>query len=75
MCCKNPKQEVDALLQRLNLIEKADTPFHLRVKEELKELKSGAKLKYEIPSHIPYPSTLRFVLTHRCEIRSVPRKV
>lgn len=57
------------------MFDKADVPFQLKVKEELAGLKSGSKLKYEIPSHLPTLATLRFVLTRCCEIRSVPRKV
>lgn len=66
---------MEALLRRLNIIEKADTSFKLKVKEELVGLKSGSKPKYEIPSHLPKLGTPRFVLTRCCEIRSVPRKV
>jgi hypothetical protein len=57
------------------MIEQADTPFKLKIKEEFAALKSGAKPKYEVPSHLPTLATLRFVLTRCCEIRSVPRKV
>ena len=57
------------------MIDQADTPFKLKVKEELAGIKSGSKLKFEIPSHLPTSATLRFVLTRCCEIRSVPRKV
>lgn len=57
------------------MIEQADTPFKLQVKEEFAAMKSGTKLKYEVPSHLPTLATLRFILTRCCEIRSVPRKV
>ncbi len=57
------------------MIDQADTPFKLKVKDELAGMKTGSKPKYEIPSHLPILATLRFVLTHCCEIRSVPRKV
>nr|CAH0110430.1 unnamed protein product [Daphnia galeata] len=74
VCCANSAEEVDSLLRRLNMIGQADTPFKLKIKEEFAALKSGAKPKYEVPSHLPTLATLRFVLTRCCEIRSVPRK-
>ena len=73
--CSNNTKEVDNLLARLNLIDQADTTYVLSIKKEVAELKAGAKPKYEIPSHLPSPATLRYALTNCCEIRSVPRKV
>lgn len=72
--CSNEPEEVDTLLARLNLLDNADVPFVLSVKKELAELKSGTKLKYEVPAHLPGTATLRYVLANCCEIRSVPRK-
>jgi len=73
--CSNNKDEVELLLNRLNLLDKADLPFILSIKKELVGLMVGSKPKYEIPAHLPKAATLRYVLTNCTEIRSVPRKV
>lgn len=73
--CSNDSEEVDLLLRKLNIYDRADIPCEVKVKEELATLSSGTKSKYDIPGHIPKLATLRFIFTHCCEIRSVPRKV
>lgn len=72
--CPNTSSDIEALLERLELLDRADVPFRLSVRPELAALKMGSKLKYLIPPHLPQQATLRHVLTHCCEIRSVPRK-
>ena len=73
--CSNSKDEVELLLNRLDLLDKADLPFILTIKKELVVLMAGSKPKYEILAHLPKAATLRYVLTNCTEIRSVPRKV
>lgn len=72
--CSNNPSEVDALLKLLKVEDHADVPYELSVKEAVANLKSGSKLKYEVPSYIPRFGTLRQTLTHFCDIRGVPKK-
>jgi len=73
--CTNNAEEVKELLKRLGLEGKENVPIQLNMKHELASLNSASKSKYEIPSHLPTsPTTLRYVLQHCCEIRSVPKK-
>ena len=71
----NNSEEVDLLLKRLDVYDRADVPCEIKVKEELVSLRSGTKAKFDTPAHIPTVATLRFIFTYCCEIRSVPRKV
>jgi len=66
--CQNKKCEVDYLLTRLNIDDIADKPLTLKILENTK--KKAAK----VPTHIHYPSTLRYMLTNYLDFRAVPRK-
>uniref|UniRef100_H2YB52 Methionine synthase reductase n=1 Tax=Ciona savignyi TaxID=51511 RepID=H2YB52_CIOSA len=66
VCCKNPAQEVEWLINRLDLNEKADESLQLKVSVEAK--------KKSVPSFIPNIFTIREVFTSCLDIRAVVKK-
>ena len=66
--CPNPKAEVDELITRLELTEKADIPFSIQL------ISSTTKKAASVPNYIPEYSTIRHSLLTCLEIRSVPSK-
>ena len=66
--CPNVSSEVEALITKLGLSEKADTPFSIQLMT--KTTKKGAS----VPSFIPDNSTIRHTLSTCLEIRAVPSK-
>ncbi|KAH3826136.1 hypothetical protein DPMN_128029 [Dreissena polymorpha] len=66
--CPNPPEEVEALLKRLGLQDKADTPIQISVIEGTKK-KSAA-----VPKHVPPKCTLRHLFTTCLDFREPPKK-
>ena len=66
--CPNNECEVDELIQRLCLCEKADVPFTVKVME------STSKKTAKVPEHIPQLCTIRHALVTCLEIRTIPKK-
>ncbi|KAK3579904.1 hypothetical protein CHS0354_031423 [Potamilus streckersoni] len=66
--CPNPAQEVQDLLKRLKLDEKADMPYKLSV------LPGTKKKNASIPSHVPESASLRHIFTTCLDIREPPKK-
>ena len=66
--CPNPKDEVDELISRLDLSEKADIPFSIQL------IPSSTKKAASVPNYIPEYSTIKYTLLTCLEIRSVPSK-
>eukprot|EP00095_Tigriopus_kingsejongensis_P011925 snap_masked-scaffold507_size152468-processed-gene-0.25 protein:Tk11925 transcript:snap_masked-scaffold507_size152468-processed-gene-0.25-mRNA-1 annotation:"hypothetical protein LOTGIDRAFT_225295" len=69
LVCPNPRNEVDILLKRLNLAEKAVLPYQLTIDPE------GTKKSGKIPPFLPSFRTLRELFTWGLDLRSVPKKV
>ncbi|GIY20024.1 methionine synthase reductase [Caerostris extrusa] len=65
--CPNPPDEVETLLERLNIIQYAETPVKLHT------LETSAKRK--LFTYIPQYLSLRDIFLHCIEIRSVPKKI
>lgn len=63
---KNPKEEVDWLIKRLNLESYCDATITLAVRE--------AMGKKKIPKYLPVVSTVRNIFENCLEIRSVPKR-
>ncbi|PFX32393.1 Methionine synthase reductase [Stylophora pistillata] len=68
IACPNPKTEVDELISRLDLTEKADIPFSIHL------IPSTTKKAAVVPNYIPENSTIRCTLLTCLEIRSIPSK-
>lgn len=66
--CPNVSTEVQALIARLGLGEKADTPFSIQL------MTMTTKKAASVPSFIPDNSTIRHTLSTCLEIRAVPSK-
>ncbi|XP_038078300.1 methionine synthase reductase-like [Patiria miniata] len=67
--CHNDSREVNDLIQRLGLQDKADCPLSLQV------LSGTKKRRAVVPEYIPQPlCTLRHALSHCCDIRTPPKK-
>ncbi|KAH3826153.1 hypothetical protein DPMN_128049 [Dreissena polymorpha] len=66
--CPNPPEEVEALLKRLGLQDKADTPMQISVIEGTKK-KSAA-----VPKHVPPKCTLHHLFTTCLDFREPPKK-
>ena len=66
--CPNPKDEVDELISRLDLSEKAGIPFSIQL------IPSSTKKAACVPNYIPEYSTIKYTLLTCLEIRSVPSK-
>ncbi|XP_030021569.2 methionine synthase reductase [Manduca sexta] len=64
---QNNEEEVNAVLRHLDLESLADTSYTLRVDSSIK----GCK----IPPHIPVKSTLKYLLTHCVDLRSILKKL
>lgn len=63
---KNPKEEVDWLINRLNLDNHCDATITLTVHETM-----GKK---KIPKYLPVVSTIRYILENCLELRSIPKR-
>ena len=66
--CSNRKEEVDYLIERLQLQDKADLPMTIEILEGTK------KKDPKVPDFITRPSTIRKVLSDNLDFRAVPRK-
>lgn len=66
--CPNASADVEELIAKLGLAEKADTPFSIQL------LTSTTKKAAAAPKFIPDYSTVRHTLSTCLEIRSVPSK-
>ncbi|KAL3837612.1 hypothetical protein ACJMK2_022958 [Sinanodonta woodiana] len=66
--CPNPAEEVQDLLTRLKIDDKADLPYKLSV------LPGSKKKNASIPSHVPESATLRHIFTTCLDIREPPKK-
>ena len=66
--CPNASAEVEELIMKLDLVEKADIPFSLKL------MTSTTKKAASVPNFIPEFSTIRHTLLTCLEIRSVPSK-
>ncbi|KAH8346964.1 hypothetical protein KR059_003617, partial [Drosophila kikkawai] len=64
----NSPEVVDALLTRLDLKDKADAMFNLKL------VLNCAKKNAKVPAHIPPTTTPREILTHCLALGSVPQK-
>lgn len=66
--CPNASFEVEELITRLGLTERADTPFSTQL------MASTTKKSASVPNFIPEYSTIRHTLSTCLEIRAVPSK-
>ncbi|XP_078349683.1 methionine synthase reductase-like [Oculina patagonica] len=66
--CPNASAEVEELIMKLDLVEKADIPFSVKL------MTSITKKAASVPNFIPEFSTIRHTLLTCLEIRSVPSK-
>ncbi|XP_062566305.1 methionine synthase reductase-like [Saccostrea cucullata] len=66
--CQNEEKEVEMLLKRLNVLDKADCVFQIELMKDTK------KAKAVIPLHLPTVSTLKNLFTHHIDIREPPKK-
>jgi methionine synthase reductase len=66
--CPNNLTEVEYLIERLGLSDKARVPISLSLMEDTQ------KRNASVPEHLPRMSTLLHLLQTCCEIRDVPRK-
>ncbi|XP_061172476.1 methionine synthase reductase-like [Saccostrea echinata] len=66
--CQNEDKEVEMLLKRLNVQDKADCICQIEL------LKDTKKAKAMIPLHLPAVSTLRNLFTYHIDIREPPKK-
>eukprot|EP01147_Barroeca_monosierra_P005473 gene5473-7174_t len=66
--CPSDEDEIDALLQRLNLIEQADKPIYFQ------STSTDTRKMSAIPDHLKGVGTLRHALRTACDIRGVPKK-
>ncbi|XP_050406331.1 methionine synthase reductase [Patella vulgata] len=66
--CPNNEHEVNDLLKRLNVLEKADTTVDLSIISDTK------KRRAVIPPHIPEQATLRHIFLTCIDIREPPKK-
>ena len=69
MIPSNPEQEVEEILNRLKLLEKASIAISLRVKQ------GTLKKKACVPSYIPTKTTLMHIFKDCVDIRAPPKKV
>lgn len=66
--CKNPEQEVIALLERLGVLDLCNKPCELSIAKEHSSKKKSVL-------HLPKSSTLKQIFALYCDIRSVPKKI
>ena len=66
--CPNPSAEVEELIRKLGVTEKAETPFSIQL------ITSTTKKGASLPDFIPQHSTIRHTLLTCLEIRTVPSK-
>lgn len=66
--CPNASAEVEELIIKLDLVEKADIPFSVKL------MMSTTKKAASVPNFIPEFSTIRHTLLTCLEIRSIPSK-
>ncbi|XP_068730808.1 methionine synthase reductase-like [Montipora capricornis] len=66
--CPNFDPEVEELIAKLRLSEKADTPFTIQLRT------STSKKSASVPNYIPENSTIRHALLTCLEIRAIPSK-
>nr|XP_034324950.1 methionine synthase reductase [Crassostrea gigas] len=66
--CQNEEKEVEMLLKRLNVLDKADIICQIELMKDTK------KAKAPIPLHIPTITTLRTLFTYNIDIREPPKK-
>lgn len=66
--CQNEEKEVEMLLKRLNVLDKADIICQIELMKDTKKAKAA------IPLHIPTITTLRSLFTYNIDIREPPKK-
>lgn len=66
--CQNEEKEVEMLLKRLNVLDKADIICQIELMKDTKKAKAA------IPLHIPTITTLRNLFTYNIDIREPPKK-
>ena len=66
--CQNEEKEVEMLLKRLNVLEKADCTCRIELMKDTKKAKAA------IPLHIPTITSLRNLFTYCIDIREPPKK-
>lgn len=66
--CQNEEKEVEMLLKRLNVLDKADIICQIELMKDTKKAKAA------IPLHIPTITTLRTLFTYNIDIREPPKK-
>lgn len=66
--CQNEEKEVEMLLKRLNVLDKADRTCQIELMKDTKKAKAA------IPLHIPTMTTLRNLFTYNIDIREPPKK-
>lgn len=66
--CQNEEKEVEMLLKRLNVLDKADFLCQIELMKDTKKAKAA------IPLHIPTITTLRTLFTYNIDIREPPKK-
>ncbi|XP_055382834.1 methionine synthase reductase [Condylostylus longicornis] len=64
---ENDEEEVEFILKRLDLLEKADIPCKI-------QLKNVSAKSVKIPVHIPKQTTCRVILTNLINYKCVPKK-
>lgn len=66
--CQNEEKEVEMLLKRLNVLDKADIICQIELMKDTKKAKAA------IPLHIPTITTFRSLFTYNIDIREPPKK-
>lgn len=66
--CKNPEEEVTALLERLGVLDQCNKLCKLSIAKEHSSKKKSVL-------HLPESSTLKQIFSSHCDMRSVPKKI